>query len=94
MNPIDGTDLAQAAALAQRAVDVAGTPGDDVPSPCVSVCRMDAERVFCIGCLRTIPEIAGWSRADAASKRSVWRAIEVRASAQAGLLRSIGDVTP
>ncbi|MDM0123402.1 DUF1289 domain-containing protein [Variovorax arabinosiphilus] len=94
MNPIDGTDLAQAATLAQRAVDVAGTPGDDVPSPCVSVCRMDAERVFCIGCLRTIPEIAGWSRADAASKRSVWRAIEVRASAQAGLLRSTGDVTP
>lgn len=94
MNPIDGTDLTQAAALARRAAEVAGTPGDDVPSPCVSVCRMDAERAFCIGCLRTIPEIAGWSRSDAASKRSVWRAIEVRASAQAGLLRSTGDVTP
>ena len=91
MNPLHVTD---AAALAQRAVEVAGTLGDDVPSPCVSVCRMDAERVFCIGCLRTIPEIAGWSRSDAASKRNVWRAIEVRASAQAGLLRSTGDVTP
>ena len=94
MNPIDGADLTQAAALAQRAADVAGTPGDDVPSPCVSVCRMDAERVFCIGCLRTIPEIAGWSRSDTASKRSVWRAIEVRASAQAALLRTTGGVTP
>ena len=91
MNPLHVTD---AAALAQRAVDVAATTGDEVPSPCVSVCRMDAERLFCIGCLRTIPEIAGWSRSDAASKRSVWRAIEVRASAQAGLLRSTGDVTP
>jgi predicted Fe-S protein YdhL (DUF1289 family) len=91
MSPLHVTD---AAALAQRAAEVARTPGDDVPSPCVSVCRMDAERVFCIGCLRTIPEIAGWSRSDAASKRSVWRAIEVRASAQAALLRTTGGVTP
>ena len=91
MNPIQVTD---AAALAQRAAEVAATTGDNVPSPCVSVCRMDAERVFCIGCLRTIPEISGWSRADAAGKRGVWRAIEVRASAQAALLQSTGDITP
>jgi uncharacterized protein len=94
MNPIDHADLSRPAALAQRAAEVAGTPGDDVPSPCVSVCRMDAERVLCIGCLRTIPEIAGWSRSDAASRRSVWHAIEVRASAQAALLRTTGGVTP
>ena len=90
----DATYVTEAAALARRAAVVARSAGDDVPSPCVSVCRMDADRVFCIGCLRTIPEIAGWSRSDAASKRNVWRAIEVRASAQAGLLRSPGDVTP
>ncbi|HEY9222757.1 MAG TPA: DUF1289 domain-containing protein [Variovorax sp.] len=83
-----------AATLARRAAEVAGTIGDEVPSPCVSVCRMDAERVFCTGCLRTIPEIAGWSRADAASKRSIWHAIELRASAHADLLRSTGDLTP
>lgn len=83
-----------AATLAQRAADIAAAAGDDLPSPCVSVCRMDAERVFCIGCLRTIPEIAGWSRADAASKRSIWHAIELRASAHADLLRSTGDLTP
>jgi predicted Fe-S protein YdhL (DUF1289 family) len=87
-------NAAEAATLAQRAADVAGQAGDEVPSPCVSVCRMDAERVFCIGCLRTIPEIAGWSRSDAATRRGVWRAIEVRASAQADLLRSTGGVTP
>ena len=94
MEPLHVTHITDAAGLARRAAEVAGTPGDEVPSPCVSVCRMDAERLFCIGCLRTIPEIAGWSRSDAASKRSVWRAIDVRASAQAGLLRSTGDVTP
>ena len=57
--------VTEAAALARRAAVVARSAGDDVPSPCVSVCRMDADRVFCIGCLRTIPEITEWSRADA-----------------------------
>jgi len=91
---IDATYVTDAAALAQRAAEVADTLGDDVPSPCVSVCRMDADRVFCIGCLRTIPEIAGWSRADAASKRGVWHAIALRASAHADLLRTTGGTTP
>ncbi|MGJ7487590.1 DUF1289 domain-containing protein [Variovorax sp. LT2P21] len=87
-------DVLDALALAQRAADVAGTTGDDVPSPCVSICRMDAERVFCIGCLRTIPEISAWSRSDAASKRSVWRAIELRTAAHAVGVTTTGDIPP
>jgi predicted Fe-S protein YdhL (DUF1289 family) len=35
-----------------------------VPSPCVSLCKMDAERRYCMGCLRTIEEIVNWSKAD------------------------------
>jgi uncharacterized protein len=31
-----------------------------VESPCIKVCVLDAESV-CIGCGRTIDEIAGWS---------------------------------
>ena len=31
-----------------------------VPSPCVNVCQMDAQTGLCLGCLRTIDEIAGW----------------------------------
>ncbi len=49
-----------------------------VPSPCVSVCRMDAPRQYCLGCLRTIDEIAGWSRMDDEGKRAVWALIEQR----------------
>ena len=49
-----------------------------VPSPCVSVCRMDAARAFCEGCLRTIPEIAAWSRMTDDDKRVVWACIEQR----------------
>ncbi|WP_416355145.1 DUF1289 domain-containing protein [Aureimonas phyllosphaerae] len=30
-------------------------------SPCVRVCALDAAGALCIGCGRTIEEIAGWS---------------------------------
>ncbi|WP_144110803.1 DUF1289 domain-containing protein [Paraburkholderia sp. BCC1886] len=58
-----------------------GKGNDDVvgvPSPCISVCRMDASSGWCEGCLRTIEEIAGWALFDDAAKRAVWDAIEVR----------------
>ena len=29
-------------------------------SPCVKVCQMDPARGLCIGCLRTLDEIARW----------------------------------
>ena len=50
---------------------------------------MDAGSGFCQGCLRTIEEIAAWSRMADADKRSVWRAIELRA--RAGFLIPEGD---
>ena len=59
-----------------RGADADGEAG--VPSPCVSVCRMDTPRQYCLGCLRTIDEIAGWSRMDDAGKRAVWALIEQR----------------
>ncbi|HUD31901.1 MAG TPA: DUF1289 domain-containing protein, partial [Variovorax sp.] len=39
--------LAVRAAVARRAVR-------DVPSPCISVCRIDAASGLCTGCLRTL----------------------------------------
>jgi predicted Fe-S protein YdhL (DUF1289 family) len=63
--------LATRAAVAQHVVR-------DVPSPCISVCRIDAASGLCTGCLRTLDEIAGWSRMEDAGKRRVWRAIEQR----------------
>jgi predicted Fe-S protein YdhL (DUF1289 family) len=66
--------------LAERAVAVQHS-ADDAPSPCTSVCRMDRLSGFCEGCLRTIPEIAGWSKMEDEARRGVWRAIELRARA-------------
>jgi uncharacterized protein len=52
--------------------------GAAVPSPCISVCNMDASTGWCEGCLRTIDEIAGWSLFDNDAKRAVWDALEER----------------
>ncbi len=43
----------------------------EVPSPCVSVCTMDAAGALCLGCFRTLDEIAAWSVLDADAKRAV-----------------------
>ena len=67
--------------LAARAELVrAGGLNDDqsVPSPCVAICQMDADRVLCVGCLRTLDELRLWSTLDTAGKRAVWQRIETR----------------
>ena len=33
-----------------------------VSTPCVKVCVVDGESGLCLGCLRTLAEIAGWGR--------------------------------
>lgn len=38
----------------------ATNPVSPVLSPCTGVCTMDADG-YCMGCLRTLDEIAGWS---------------------------------
>ena len=49
-----------------------------VPSPCISICKMDAATGLCSGCRRTIDEIAGWSRYSDAEKRVIWQLIAAR----------------
>lgn len=49
-----------------------------VPSPCANVCRIDEASGLCVGCLRTLPEIAGWSRLDDAAKRRLWATLPTR----------------
>lgn len=49
-----------------------------VPSPCINLCKMDEARLYCLGCMRTIPEIIAWSKADDDYKRAVWGEIRRR----------------
>jgi predicted Fe-S protein YdhL (DUF1289 family) len=63
--------------------DLARSGGTLVPSPCISVCRMDAASGLCEGCFRTLDEICQWSGASPQGKRQVWNLIEQRMAAHA-----------
>ena len=54
------------------------TTTGEVPSPCISVCTMDAKNRLCVGCFRTLDEIAAWSVLDADAKRAVLAALPLR----------------
>jgi predicted Fe-S protein YdhL (DUF1289 family) len=59
-------------------------------SPCVSICKMDRGSGLCIGCWRTLNEIAAWSALDDAQRRRVLQDIAARrvaARAERGLGR-------
>jgi uncharacterized protein len=51
---------------------------EPVPSPCVSVCRMNGATGLCEGCWRTLDEIAHWSTMDDEARRVVWLHIDQR----------------
>lgn len=51
------------------------------PSPCISICQMDATTGLCVGCQRTIEEIVAWGSASDAERRAVWREIVRRRDA-------------
>ena len=62
-------------ALATEAASV-GVP---VPSPCINVCRIDETTHLCVGCLRTLDEIAAWSVLTDSERRDVWAHLAARA---------------
>jgi uncharacterized protein len=67
--------ILERAALVRVAVQQGLEP---VPSPCVSVCRMDAATGWCTGCWRTLEEIAHWSAMDDPQRLQVWARVEQR----------------
>jgi predicted Fe-S protein YdhL (DUF1289 family) len=69
------TELETLAGLAA----LARSTDNRVPSPCISVCRMDDTCGLCLGCFRTLDEIIHWGRAGEAEKRAVWQLIAQRA---------------
>ncbi|MFN3613681.1 MAG: DUF1289 domain-containing protein [Rubrimonas sp.] len=49
------------------------------PSPCVQICVMDQTSGLCIGCLRTLDEIARWGGMTDPDRARVARALPARA---------------
>jgi predicted Fe-S protein YdhL (DUF1289 family) len=68
--------LGAAKLLRDRAEEL--PPDGPVPSPCISVCTMDSVTELCIGCYRTLDEIAAWSGLDDAEKRVLWHVLVER----------------
>ncbi|MDP2820263.1 MAG: YbaK/EbsC family protein [Polaromonas sp.] len=78
-------DPVQAQVSQQHAIDLVAAHAHQIraealnlPSPCISVCRMSARTGWCEGCFRTRDEIAGWSQTSDGGKRAVWNLIEQR----------------
>jgi len=42
---------------------------DEVDSPCVKICVVHPASGLCIGCFRTMDEIAGWSEMEAETRK-------------------------
>jgi len=42
-----------------------------IPSPCISVCTVDEESGYCMGCNRTFDEIAQWDSYSDERKQTV-----------------------
>ncbi len=56
-------------------------PRANVPSPCVGVCQIDRETRFCLGCWRSMEEIAHWSRYDDPTRLEVIERLRQRQDA-------------
>jgi predicted Fe-S protein YdhL (DUF1289 family) len=56
-------------------------------TPCVAVCTIDPKTGLCLGCGRTLPEIARWPRLEPAERVAIMASLAARMSA-AGLASS------
>lgn len=51
--------------------DYRAIPPHTPPSPCVNICVMHKKRDLCVGCFRTLDEIASWGSLPAAAQRAI-----------------------
>ena len=49
-----------------------------IASPCVSICVIDQASGWCVGCYRTLEEIAGWIDLSTAERRAIVAALPQR----------------
>lgn len=51
----------------------------EIESPCVRVCVVHPAERICVGCYRSIDEIAGWSRMSPEDRRRIMAELPARA---------------
>jgi predicted Fe-S protein YdhL (DUF1289 family) len=53
-------------------------PPKAIATPCVQVCMVDGQSGLCLGCFRTLPEIAGWTRFTDAERAQLMAELPTR----------------
>lgn len=52
----------------------------EIDSPCIKICVIHPEERLCVGCLRSIEEIATWSRMSAEERQTICADLANRSS--------------
>ncbi len=52
---------------------------NELDSPCIKICVIHPEERLCVGCYRSIEEIATWSRLTPAERRRIMADLPARA---------------
>ncbi|HUU71402.1 MAG TPA: DUF1289 domain-containing protein [Burkholderiales bacterium] len=55
----------------------------EIPSPCENICQLNPQTGYCIGCLRTLDEIADWLEMSNDEKRGLLARLDERRKAVA-----------
>jgi predicted Fe-S protein YdhL (DUF1289 family) len=64
---------------------------DEAASPCIRICQMDRATGLCIGCLRTLAEIAAWGGLGGAEKARIAASLPRRNAPLAELHPAAGN---
>jgi predicted Fe-S protein YdhL (DUF1289 family) len=57
---------------------------ETIESPCIQVCIVSGRTRMCVGCYRTLPEIARWGRYTHDERAEIMAALPARAASASG----------
>ncbi|WP_313472444.1 DUF1289 domain-containing protein [Brevundimonas sp.] len=75
--------------MSQQAAPSPARPPRAIATPCVMVCTVDGASGLCLGCFRTLPEIATWSRMSDAERAKIMSELNGRQGLSDPALRGV-----
>ncbi len=70
--------------------DIDSTETAMMKSPCIKICTVDAHSGLCLGCGRTIDEIARWTAMSDAERVRIMAELPARRATRAELISAVG----
>jgi predicted Fe-S protein YdhL (DUF1289 family) len=74
----------------ENEMTTAAQPPRPIATPCVKVCAVDGVTGYCLGCRRTLQEIAGWARLGDEERAAIMAALPDRPDPIASLMAASG----